>query len=197
MKTALGLAIPALLFFGPFHIPAAPRVEESASDLRESLRLSTVTAIELEIDAYTEKLRTAEEGTGPDENKVKFRLMIEDLEAERERFSLMPSDEYPDPVKPQADSDTVFDRETGYGPILPPVMMDVVIDVDGPLDVGSILPVEGGSRSGPFFHLSGILGGDAGVLKPGKRYRLTVCTVYRREYFGFIGSYYVYVSDLR
>jgi len=56
---------------------------------------------------------------------------------------------------------------------------------------------EGASKSGPFYHLSGITGGDYGILKPGKKHRLQLCLVYRREYFGLIGDFYVYVLGVR
>jgi hypothetical protein len=59
------------------------------------------------------------------------------------------------------------------------------------------LSVEGTSKSGPFYHLAGIGGGDYGILKKGKRYRLDLCLVYRREYFGLIGDYYVHVVSAR
>jgi hypothetical protein len=36
-----------------------------------------------------------------------------------------------------------------------------------------------------------------GRLKPGKKYRLQLGLVYRREYFGLIGDYYVYVMSVR
>jgi hypothetical protein len=81
--------------------------------------------------------------------------------------------------------------------MVPAELREAVVTVDAPYDVGSLLAVEGTSRSGPFFHLTGVLGGDAAVLKPGQRYRLTMYLVYRREYFGFIGDYYVYVSRVR
>ena len=45
--------------------------------------------------------------------------------------------------------------------------------------------------------LAGIRGGDYAVLTAGKSYSLTVYTVYRREYFGTIGDFYVYVADFR
>ena len=35
------------------------------------------------------------------------------------------------------------------------------------------------------------------ILKPGRRYRITMYLVYRREYFGFTGDYYVYVAGWR
>lgn len=193
-------ALPAVLMalgLCPLAIFASPRAEESPADLRESLRQSTVTAIQLEIDAYTVKLQAAMEGTGPEENRAKFRSKIEALEAERERFDRMPTAEYPDPVVSVPDTASVFDEATAWGPMVPAELREVVVIVSQPYDVGRLLAVEGTSRSGPFFHLAGIRGGDAAILKPGKRYQLTVYLVYRREYFGFIGDYYVYMSAIR
>ena len=69
--------------------------------------------------------------------------------------------------------------------------------MDGPCAAGARLPVEEASRSGPFYHLAGIRGRDYGILKPGKKYRLQLCLVYRRKYFGLIGDYYVYVLSVR
>jgi hypothetical protein len=193
-------ALPAVLMvlgLCPLAIFASPRAEESPADLRESLRQSTVTAIQLEIDAYRAKLQAAMAGTGPEENRAKFRQKIEELEAERERFDRMQTAEYPDPVASTPDTASVFDEATAWGPMVPAELREVVVIVDQPYDVGSLLAVEGTSRSGPFFHLAGIRGGDAAILKPGKRYQLIVYLVYRREYFGFIGDYYVYVSAIR
>ncbi len=178
----------AVLILYPFAIVASPRAEESPTDLRKSLRQSTVTAIRLEIDAYRVKLQAAMEGTGPEENRTKFRQKIETLEAERERFERMPAAEYPDPVASAPDTASVFDEATAWGPMVPAELREVVVTVDTPYDVGSLLAVEGTSRSGPFFHLAGVRGGDAAILKQGKRYQLTVYLVYRREYFGFIGD---------
>ncbi len=186
----------ALILF-PLALFASPRPEESPADLRESLRQSTVMAIRLEIDAYSVKLQAAMEGTGPEENRTKFRQKIEALEAERERFERMPAAEYPDPVASVPGTASVFDEATAWGPMVPAELSEVAVTVDTPYGVGSLLAVEGTSRSGPFFHLAGIRGADAAILKPGKRYRLTVYLVYRREYFGFIGDYYVYVSAVR
>jgi hypothetical protein len=196
VRRALPAALMALVFF-PLALFASPRAEESPADLRESLRQSTVQAIQLEIDAYTAKLQAATEGAGSEENKATLRRKIEELEAERERFDRMPTAEYPDPVASAPDTASVFDEATAWGPMVPAALREAVVTVDQPCDVGSLLEVEGTSRSGPFFHLAGILGGDAAILKPGKRYRLTLYLVFRREYFGFIGDYYVYVAAIR
>jgi hypothetical protein len=193
-------ALPAVLAAAVLCTPAlvaAPHAEESPADLRESLRQSTVTAIQLEIDAYTAKLQAAEAGTGPEENGRKFRQRIEALEAELRRVERMPTGEYPDPVTSVPDTASVFDETTAWGPMVPAELREAVVDASRPCDIGSQLEVEGSSRSGPFFHLAGILGGDAAILKPDRRYRITMYLVYRREYFGFIGDYYVYVAAVR
>lgn len=177
--------------------PCAECGEESPADLRESLRQSTVTAIRLEIDAYTMKLKAAEEGTGPEENKAKFRQKIAELEADRARFESMPAGEYPAPSTSATASGSVLDEATAYGPIVPARPREALLVAAGPYAIGDALEVEGTSRSGPFFRLAGIRGGDAAILAAGKPYRITLYLVYRREYFAFIGDYYAYVGVVR
>jgi hypothetical protein len=200
VRTSIRRALPAMLLGAVIASPvlfASPRAEESPADLRESLRQSTITAIQLEMDAYAEKLRAAEAGTGPEENRAKFRERIGALEVERDHLERMPAGEYPDPVTPVPDTASVFDEATAWGPMVPAERREAVVDVTGPYDAGSLLEVEGTSRSGPFFRLAGILGGDAAILKPGRRYRIAMYLVFRREYFAFIGDYYVYVASIR
>jgi len=196
LRRVLPVAL-ALFALCPLVLSASPRTEDSPADLRESLRKSTVKAIELEIDAYRQKLQAAMAGTGPEENRAKFRQKIVELEAERERFSRMPAGEYPDPVASTPATASVFDEATAWGPMVPAELREAVVTPDTPYAIGSLLAVEGTSRSGPFFHLAGIRGGDVSVLKPGKRRQVTMYLVYRREYFGLIGDYYVYVSEVR
>lgn len=185
------------VFPGQGMLPAAPAKADSDPQLTTSLLRSTVKAIELEIDATRARLRVAREGTGPKENVERFARRLDELEVERARFAGMKSEEYPEPVKERSDSVSVLDQPAGFGPILPPVLRGVVVNVDAPLEDGALLSVEGTSKSGPFYHLAGIRGGDYGILKKGKRYRLDLCLVYRREYFGLIGDYYVHVVNAR
>jgi hypothetical protein len=112
-------ALLVVLTLCPLAVSASPRAEGSPADLRESLRQSTVRAIELEIDAYRQKLQAAMGGTGPEENRAKFRQKIEELEAERERFDRMPAAEYPDPVTSTPDTASVFDEATAWGSMVP------------------------------------------------------------------------------
>lgn len=153
----------------------------------------TVRAIELETEATRQKLKTAEEGAGPKENAERFRQKLRELEAEQSRFAGMKPEEYPAPVETPFDPASVLEESGGFGPILPPLIREVAVRLDSQAAEGALLPVEDTSKSGPFYHLAGIAGGDYRLLKPGKTYRLQLCLVYRREYFGLIGDYYAYV----
>jgi hypothetical protein len=57
----------------------------------------------------------------------------------------------------------------------------------------SILYFEAISRSGPWYHLTGIAGADYSILKPKQKQKVTVYKVYPRNYFN-MESAYVYVS---
>jgi hypothetical protein len=84
----------------------------------------------------------------------------------------------------------------GSGPVLPARKRLVPVTVESPCADGTLLSRTGASRSGPFYHLAGVRGNDYGALKKGRSYTLTLYMVYRREYFGAIGDYYVYVADI-
>jgi hypothetical protein len=191
-RVALALAAAAALF--PSVLAASPRAEESPTDLRESLRQATVRAIELEIDAYTAKLQAAGGSDASAETAGALRETIAGLEAERERFRSMPTAEYPAPVADEPDPASVLDEATARGPVVPARCRPAVVVPTGPYADGSLLEVEGTSRSGPFYHLAGVVGGDPRILEAGRRTRVTLYLVYRREYFGFIGDWYVTIG---
>ncbi len=187
-----GLLVLCVLFAAAATARADDRV-----DLAKALLAATVRAIDLEVEGYRTRLRAAETGTGPRDNVERFKQRIAALEAEREKLGRMKPEEYPEPVRQQADPASVLELTAGFGPVLPPVLRDVTVTVDQPCADGTLLSVAGTSRSGPFYHLAGIKGGDYAALKRGKQYRLTLCLVYRREYFGLIGDYYVYVAEAK
>lgn len=60
----------------------------------------------------------------------------------------------------------------------------------------AVLYVEGMSRSGPWYHLSGIVGGDYGQLKPGVKATVSYYRVYPRKYWHMPSSY-VCVEEVR
>jgi hypothetical protein len=178
-------------------VPAASARADDRVDLAKALITATVRAIDLEIDGYRTRLRAAETGTGPRDNVERFKQRLTALEAEREKLSRTKPEEYPEPAGPQGDAGSVLELAAGFGPVLPPVLREVTVTIEQPCADGMLLSVKGTSRSGPFYHLAGIKGSDYAALKQGKQYRLTLCLVYRREYFGLIGDYYVYVADVK
>jgi hypothetical protein len=68
--------------------------------------------------------------------------------------------------------------------------------VDKKAATGSILYVEGMSKSGPWYHLTGIVDGDYSQLKPGVKYVVEYYKVRPRAYWHMPSSY-VYVADIR
>ena len=55
-------------------------------ELKKELLKATVRAIELELEATRDRLKTAEGGTGPSENVERFTQKLRSLEAEQARF---------------------------------------------------------------------------------------------------------------
>jgi hypothetical protein len=146
-----------------------------------SLLAATLRAGQLELEAARRKQKSTE-----------------NLEAEQAQLGALSPEEYPAPVMQSPEPGSVLEAAAGgFGPVLPPVIREVTVNLVGPVAEGDLLEVEGGSRSGPFYHLAGIAGGDYGLLKADKKLRLELCLVYRREYFGFIGDFYVYVLSVR
>jgi hypothetical protein len=166
-------------------------------DGNRALLGATVRAIGLEEEATRRKLKAAEEGTGPRENIERFRAKLASLAEQQRTFAAMSPADYPAPVRQEPDAASILEQSMGWGPVLPPLIRELVVNVDGPLADDALLSVEGTSKSGPFYHLAGIEGGDYGMLKKGRRYRFIACLVYRREYVGLIGDYSVYVMDVR
>lgn len=146
---------------------------ESLFSLRRELQKATIWAIMAEIARYEESER-------PDrEEKIAL------LRGELERIQCLSPEEYPLPQENATEKD--------FGVLLPPLIRRVEV-TSPPRNLGAILEVKGMTRSGPFFHVAGIQGGDFSVFRD-TPYRLTLYLVYRREYFARIPDYYVYIAS--
>lgn len=154
--------------------PALKTQEEDLLTLRQELQSATIWALEAEIARYETSER-------PDRDE-RIALLREELE----RLRKLPPEEYPLPKGDETE-------EKDFGLLLPPVVREVTVTAP-PQGLGAILEVEGMTRSGPFFHVAGIRGGDFSVFRAAS-YRLTLYLLYRREYFMNIPSYYVYIAS--
>lgn len=149
--------------------------------LKKRLIDATIRAIKMEINRYKSSQH-------PDkQQKIAY------LENELNKFENMGTLDYK-LTQPEQTSEQPLEVSK-FGPLMPPIERDVEVIVTKPYDYGSILEVVGMTKSGPFYHIAGIQGDDLSILQPG-RYKLKLYLVYKREYFGFIGNYYVYIDSV-
>jgi hypothetical protein len=135
---------------------------------------ATMSAIEMEIERFEQKLKAAKEGPGDPQNIPDFEKRIEKLNTDRERLK---KNSYP---------------TFGYSL---PEEKTVRVKVTHPYAQGSLLELVDMTRSGPFYYVAGIKGDDYKSLKPNETYRVWIDPVYPRDYP--FPSYYVYIEDFK
>lgn len=158
---------------------------------------ATVKAITYELQHYKEKHKAASQA-----NEVaiqeKMKSRIEQCNTELTRFTSMSAATYilqntSIPETKQIGMPT----DIPFGPVMPPIKKEVTITFKEKCKEGTLLDIDGITRSGPFYHVVGIVQDNYDNLKVGKRYRLILYLVYKKEYFGFIPNYYVYISQYK
>ncbi len=161
-----------------------PRIEEpipfTKDTLKEDLIKATIKAIDMEIERY--------EKSSHSDKKEK----ISYLQGELKRFKEMSPDSYKLEGKHQDEPLLNFNK---FGTLMPPIKRTIEIHVTEPLKVGDLLYYTGMTKSGPFYHLAGISDKIAKAIEKGT-YKVKIYLIYKREYFGFIPNYYVFLSDL-
>lgn len=173
-----------------------PRSEDAIVDemiLKRLLLDATKRATEIELHDCEARLKTASDGVGPAGNAEKFRNRTAQLKNQVETFQKMDPFYYPLPSV-QAQAPDVFAEQAAYGPVTPPQKKTITITVKEACKEGSLLDVEGMTKSGPFFHLAG---GEFSCLKVGQKYKATVYLVFKRESLGFNADYYVHLVDAK
>lgn len=173
-----------------------PRSEEAIVDemiLKRSLLDTTKRATELEIRDSEARLKTAREGVGPASNIEKFRNRVASLKGQLETLQKLDPFYYA-LASAQEPVPDVFAEQGAFGPVTPPQKKTVTLSAKEAYKEGSLLDVEGITKSGPFYHLAG---GDFGSLKPGQKYEATVYLVFKRQSMGFIPDYYVHLVDAK
>ena len=77
-----------------------------------------------------------------------------------------------------------------------PAKLDKEVWFSGPCNENEILYFDGITKSGPWYHVTGIRGNDYQVIKPNARYLMSFYLVYPREYWS-MESYYVYIDQFK
>jgi len=139
-------------------------------ELKEGCLKAALRALELEQQNYLLKIEAARNGPGDPANIPRFEQRLDELK--REFLEL---------------------KETGVDSYVLPEKKVVRASLGAALKENALLDAEGSTRSGPFYHLAGIRGGDYGALKTGKRYELTLYLVRTRDYP--FPDFYVYLAD--
>ena len=156
------------IFFGFFPVHFAALAADEL-ELKKACVKAVIQSIGMEIERFEVKLKAAQNGPGDPANVPLFKNRIAELNAEREKYQRL------DPA--------IYAL---------PEQKTVIVNGGNPVKKGSLLELVDMSRSGPFYHIAGIKNDDFSVLKPGRKYTLTVYHIYPREYF--FPSSYVYVS---
>ena len=164
-----------------------PKATSDAQDyyvmLKKGLIDATVRAIGLEINRY--------EASNHSDKQEKIGY----LKGELARFEGMkPQDYVLETPEGQNGDENPLDDFGKFGPLMPPEEREAEVIVTDELEYGSILTVTGMTRSGPFYHVAGVMNDDFKALTPGK-HKVKLYLVYKREYFGGIPDYYVFIGD--
>lgn len=114
------------------------------------------------------------------------------LKGELKKFKEMKPDSYELEGKHEDEPLIDFNK---FGPLMPPIKRTIEVHITEPLKVGDLLSYKGMTKYGPLYHLVGINHKIAEGLGVGI-YKATIYLVYKREYFGFINDYYVYLLDM-
>ncbi len=152
-------------------IPSPGDPTPEGDRLKSALMSATMRAIGFEIQMYEIRLNAAKNGPGEPANVPVFEAKIATLKDELAHTSQMAPSDF----------------------ALPPKEI-VHITVTQPYTYGSMLEVDNITRSGPFYHVTGITNDDFSLLEPGKKYALAIYVVRPRDYvLPFAENAYVYV----
>ena len=148
-----------------------PSVATETRSLKEACINATIRGIELDIRVHQKWLEIPEEElTEGAESREKIRSRLNQLKVELEKYKNIQLQNYELPEK-----------------------REVIGWVNQPCTEDTILQIEDISRSGPFYHVMGIMGEDYSVIEPQIRYGMTIYLVYPR-YYPF-PSYYICIDN--
>jgi len=148
-------------------------ITTKTTDLKKACINATIRAIELEIGRCKKWLEIPEEElTEGAKSREEIESRLNQLQIDLEKYKNIQLHDYELPEK-----------------------IEIIGWVDKPCTENTILQIEDMTRSGPFYHIVGIKGGDYAVIKPKTKYRMTIYLVYPR-YYPF-PSYYIYIDDYK
>jgi len=135
------------------------------ADVKSACLSATITAITLEINRYQQWIDFRNK-QGDQQGVAKLQQSLDTLKVDLEKYLAMDATDYVVPEK-----------------------IDTVAWIGDKSGKNSILYVENMSKSGPWYHITGIVGDDYAILQPNTKYHMNVYMVYPRSYWGMNSSY--------
>ena len=134
-------------------------------DLKKLCLSATIAAIHMEIDRHQRWIEFRNQ-QGNQQGVTELQESLTELKADLHKYLVMDAKDYIFPGKVEA-----------------------VAWVGDKPEKDAILYVEGISKSGPWYHLAGIMGDDYAMLQPNTKYHMNLYTVYPRSYGGMNSAY--------
>lgn len=186
MKKTVQLILVCLLLLYPATKVFCQNKGIDSLTIKQTCLSATVTAIQLEIKRYQGWIDYAKQQN--DTSKVAgYQITLDSLKKDLNKYRQMRAEEYVIPKK-QEINHAPFDNSFS------PQLITTTAWVEETAADNTVLYVEGMSKSGPWFHLAGIVGNDYSKLKPNEKYKITFYTVYGRNYWNMANAYVCIVS---
>lgn len=157
------------LFLLSGHCYSKNKSTNEGEDLKKACISATIKGIKLEID----RNKTWLNNTQDEKRKEQLRKRITQLKAEIAKYKNMAIDAYKLPPKKE--------MQAWFA---------------GPCRENAILKFSGLSKSGPWYHVTGIHGNNYNAIIPETKYQMTFYLVYPREYWR-MESYYIYIDKFK
>jgi len=182
MKKLISLSCLFAMSIGMFaQQPAATGDSSQQLEQKKLCLAATITAINLEIVNYQRWIDQRKQKDTQNELD-ELQKSMELLNVDFKKYQAMDAKDYILPDGKTANDDFFSHTFT-------PQKICTAGWVDGKADKNTILNVDGMSKSGPWFHLAGIVGNDYSILQPNTHYQLVFYTVYKRAYFNMSSAY--------
>jgi len=154
-------------------VPFGPKGDDDAYqqiDLKKQCLAATLSAINLEMNRYQRWIDLRKQ-QGDQKDLAELQESLETLKADLDKYLAMDAKDFALPAKVEA-----------------------VAWVGDKPGKDSILYVEDMSKSGPWYHLAGIVGDDYAILQSNTKSRMAFYPVYPRSY-GWMHSAYIYIQE--
>jgi two-component SAPR family response regulator len=158
--------------------------ENHQNDVKNACLSATITAIQLET-ARVQQWVDLRKKQGSTNELATMQEMLRKLHVDMKKYQVMNVNDYLLPNK----TDTIDDVDALFSNTFVPLRIETIAWVEDKPAENSILYVENMTKSGPWYHIAGIMEGDYTRLQPNIKYHVVFYTIYKRSYWNMSDSY--------